>query len=79
MNFTHTSSALGLPAHSELRDVSWVEGQWKAHEGREKFSRSIRALGKHSIYSASARSFTQWSMSLLLMNLLPGPELFDRS
>ena len=47
MDFTHTSSTLGLPACSELGVVSCVGGQWKACEGREKLSRSIRLLGKH--------------------------------
>lgn len=47
LDFTHTSFALGCPARSELAVLSCVEGQWKAHEGREKFSGSIWVLGRH--------------------------------
>lgn len=47
LDFTYTSSALGLPACSELGVFSCVEGQWKAHEGRKKLSRSYWILEKH--------------------------------
>lgn len=46
MDFTHTSSRFWLPARSERRVVSCAEGQWKAREGREKLSRSIRVQGR---------------------------------
>lgn len=74
VDFTHTSSALGLPACSDLGVVSCVEGVWRKREAFKKDLNTRRAF-----HLASARFSAWWSMSLLLTNLLPGPEQFNKS
>lgn len=44
VDFTHTSSVLGLPARSWAQESP---AAWKACEGREKLSRRIWVLGEH--------------------------------
>lgn len=74
VDFTHTSSVLGLRARSELRVVSCVEGMWKKREAFKKDLSTRRAF-----HLAPARFSARWSMSLLLTNLLSDPELFNKS
>lgn len=70
----HTSSVLGLPACSDLRVISCMEGMWRKREAFKKDLSTRRAF-----HLASARSSAWWSMLLLLTNLLPGPEPFNKS
>lgn len=51
-----------------------VEGTWRKREVFRKYLSTRKAF-----HLALARSSMQWSMSFLLKNVLPGPELFNGS
>lgn len=72
--FLHPCASCLQWAQSRLLCGGPVEGMWKKREAFKKYSSTRKAF-----HLASAKSSTHWSVSLLLMNLLPGPELFNKS
>lgn len=73
-DFLHAWASCSQWARGHLLCGGPVEGTWKNREAFKKYL-SIRK----AFHLASARSSAQRSVSLLLMNWLRGPELFNRS
>lgn len=65
---------LGFLLAVELRVACCVEGIWRKREAFKKDLSTRRAF-----HLAPVRFSARWSMSLLLTNLLSGPELFNKS